>query len=54
MTALQNFMEGPVEINDVLIEQNTLVRSTDNSTSPVAAGPNATVTFTNNKIVPHE
>ena len=53
VTALQNFMEGPVEIRSVLIEENTLVRSTDNYTSPVSAGPNASgVTFTNNHIVP--
>ena len=53
ITALQNFMEGPVEIKGVTIDGNTLIRSTDNTTSPVAAGPNATgVTFTNNKIVP--
>ena len=51
--ALQGFMEGPVEIHSVLIEENTLVRSTDNSTSPVSAGPNTTgVTFSDNHIVP--
>jgi hypothetical protein len=51
--ALQNFMEGPVEIAGVTIDGNSFIRSTDNTTSPVSAGPNATgVSFTNNKISP--
>ena len=46
--------EGPIEIKGVTIAENTLVRSTDNTTSPVAAGPNATgVVFSDNKIVPN-
>eukprot|EP01043_Picozoa_sp_COSAG02_P037273 COSAG02_NODE_2784_length_8036_cov_15.324808_1_plen_538_part_10 len=42
ITALQPFMEGPVDINNVSIVDNTFIDSTTNGTSPVSAGPNAT------------
>ena len=53
ITALQPFMEGPVEINNVSIVDNVFIDSTTNGTSPVSAGPNAThITFKGNKMTP--
>lgn len=53
IAALQAFMEGPVEINNVSIVDNVFIDSTTNGTSPVSAGPNTThITFKDNKITP--
>jgi hypothetical protein len=53
VTALQPFMEGPVEISNVSVTNNIFIDSTTNGTSPLAPGPNTThVTFKGNKITP--